>query len=343
MLSWVLVNGCRWNSVRLRDEWIRCDGCRGRRGVCGRWKDGLGEAWSGRVEKDGVHRWVGVRLMSEGLGAGVRRVGFSMGKTTDELARRMEGVKVGAWISREHRREIEELVVQLEEEQESKLSTEEWRTPVAEGTFSVRYMRLPGGSYDVVGSWGRKLRKTLNRMIFRVRYFFYHFQYPMMVHMIQFKILGILPGSLTVKGHSEVVPGRCENTVQVSFDRPRLTLGRGLNMAVGTRTSITLTTTYDDGRILIARGKRGSLFIFERDDIAAEAREAAQAWKVHLAQRPLSRTMAIGAIMLGLVGILLLGFLIGTRTAIIASAPVLAGFGALVRSGRIDGLGSDEH
>ena len=53
-------------------------------------------------------------------------------------------------------------------------------------------------------------------------------------------------------------------TCQVKFQPPRVTLGKLINLPIGPKSSVILTTTYLTPTVRLGKGSRGSLFVFTK-------------------------------------------------------------------------------
>ena len=58
---------------------------------------------------------------------------------------------------------------------------------------------------------------------------------------------------------------------QVLFQPPRITLGRDINVPIGPKSSVVLTTTYLTPTFRLGKGSRGSLFVFTKGGPADNA------------------------------------------------------------------------
>ena len=62
-------------------------------------------------------------------------------------------------------------------------------------------------------------------------------------------------------------------SLQAHFQPPRLTLGSWINLPIGPRSTVVLTTTYLSETVRLGKGSRGSLFAFVKEQSAQDAGE----------------------------------------------------------------------
>ena len=69
--------------------------------------------------------------------------------------------------------------------------------------------------------------------------------------------------------HAHVIEGT--DPVQVNFEPPRLSLAGGIDLAIGPKSQVKITTTYLTPQVRIGRGGRGSAFIFTKGGASDDA------------------------------------------------------------------------
>ena len=79
-----------------------------------------------------------------------------------------------------------------------------------------------------------------------------------------FRLLGLLPGSVGLRGRLEVLADGGKDDVKVRFDPPQLSFAGGIHLRIGPPSLVQLKTTYLDSRVRCGLGGRGSLFVFRR-------------------------------------------------------------------------------
>ena len=159
---------------------------------------------------------------------------------------------------------------------------------------------------------GGKYRGRLGRLVFRTDALFQHVLLPdVAVNVIQFKLLGLIPGAAVLKGRWSVASeeARSElrrnstralssNCVAVDFDAPIVAFGRtggALTLELGPTSKVGLDVTYLDERIRICRGgSSGTPFVFRADSCAdgAPLADASNQWQLCVERRPLQQSPA---------------------------------------------------
>lgn len=85
-----------------------------------------------------------------------------------------------------------------------------------------------------------------------------------MLRQVGFRLLGLLAGSIGLRGRLEAVTDGGLDDVKVQFDPPQLSFAGGIHLRIGPASSVQLKTTYLDSRVRLGLGSRGSLFVFRR-------------------------------------------------------------------------------
>ncbi|CAE8728230.1 unnamed protein product [Polarella glacialis] len=220
----------------------------------------------------------------------------SEGKTEQELAAELlaeiKGTERGILASEEKRLRVSGLVEVLEAMQQDK---DQLADPRFYRNCEVVYVGQSQSSGS--NAAGGQFRGRIGRMLFRLTNLFQHVlresDKTIAVNMIQFKLFGILPGAVVLKGSvtAEDASSRASlgekwnvtlgaGTVLAQFDSPRVVLlgGRLLNLVVGPSSDVRLDTTYNGEQIRISRGGRSRTpFVFRADGPALEA--CADAWR----------------------------------------------------------------
>ena len=62
--------------------------------------------------------------------------------------------------------------------------------------------------------------------------------------------------------------------MQVNFDAPRVSLAGGIDLAIGPKSQVQITTTYLTPEVRMGKGGRGSLFVFTKGGPADSAGDA---------------------------------------------------------------------
>ena len=160
---------------------------------------------------------------------------------------------------------------------------------------------------------GGKYRGRVGRLLFRTTALFQHvLPDSVAVNVIQFKLLGILPGAAVLPGRWAVATPEervalqrngsrvvSPNTVVVDFGAPRVCFGRSgglLTLQIGPTSRVGLDTTYLSERLRICRGAgSGVPFVFRADTVAdgAPLAQASQQWSDCAARRPLGKRGAV--------------------------------------------------
>eukprot|EP00195_Chlamydomonas_chlamydogama_P009774 CAMPEP_0202902494 /NCGR_PEP_ID=MMETSP1392-20130828/16886_1 /ASSEMBLY_ACC=CAM_ASM_000868 /TAXON_ID=225041 /ORGANISM="Chlamydomonas chlamydogama, Strain SAG 11-48b" /LENGTH=213 /DNA_ID=CAMNT_0049589267 /DNA_START=322 /DNA_END=959 /DNA_ORIENTATION=+ len=142
------------------------------------------------------------------------------------------------------------------------------------GNYSVVYTSTRRAPSERGQPSGGRFRGKVGRALFRTAGLFQSVlpgePAPIVTNKVGFKIFGVLPGAVGLRGVVEPV-GEGGDTVKVLFDPPVLSLAAGLHLRIGPPSSVQLATTYLDDRVRIGKGSRGSLFVFTRGGDADKA------------------------------------------------------------------------
>jgi len=223
----------------------------------------------------------------------------------------IEGTDRGVQATDEARRTIAALIGDLEDG---------WRgTDVFSAAQEPYLLRRTEVAYVGQASSGRanaaggKYRGRVGRLLFRTTALFQHvLPDAVAVNVIQFKLLGLVPGAAVLPGRWAVATADervalqrngsravSPNTVAVDFDAPRVCFGRSgrlLTLQVGPTSRVGLDTTYLSERLRICRGAgSGVPFVFRADTArtAAPLARASQQWRDCVARRPLGKRGAV--------------------------------------------------
>ena len=160
---------------------------------------------------------------------------------------------------------------------------------------------------------GGRYRGRLGRLIFQSDALFQHvLAEGDAVNVIQFRLLGLLPGSAVLRGRWAVAADEAErvalrrngtralsaNCVAVDFDAPLLAFGHtggALTLELGPTSRVGLDVTYLDARLRICRGAgSGVPFLFRADTCAdgAPLAAASQQWERCVERRRLRQSPA---------------------------------------------------
>jgi hypothetical protein len=173
--------------------------------------------------------------------------------------------------------------------------------PLSDPQLFNRYCVAYTSSTENSPPAGGRFRGRLGRVIFPARGVFQHVVRPdTVVNVIPFKLLGLLCGSVALKGslcvldESDFGP----NGIGVTFQPPRLMLG-GLVFQFANSSTVKLRTPYLSPRLRIGIGSRGSLFAFTRGGIADD--DVAREWEIMYGRRtPVIPLVALPLTALGL-------------------------------------------
>ncbi len=165
---------------------------------------------------------------------------------------------------------------------------------------------------------GGRYRGRVGRLLFRTDALFQHLlDGGVAVNVIQFRLLGLLPGSAILKGDWKraepqqfpTLRGNSSralsaNTAVVEFEAPRLALGRTgwLTLRLGPSSRVGLDCTYVDDRLRICRGaSSGTLFVFRYDTCApgGPLEPRSREWEAIVARQPLSGASVGRGLLLG--------------------------------------------
>uniref|UniRef100_A0A7S1TG77 Plastid lipid-associated protein/fibrillin conserved domain-containing protein n=1 Tax=Compsopogon caeruleus TaxID=31354 RepID=A0A7S1TG77_9RHOD len=247
-------------------------------------KGGSDVGLCGRVgRKNEVRRGGSGEIVRRGVGVGVST--DAMAKV-DRLLNLIEDTDSGAVVSKEERSMIDGIIFQLEDERagEDLLSD-----PLLFGNFKVAYV----SARQNYAPAGGRFRSRFGKLVFRTKGLFQHVLSPdRAVNMVRFALFGLIGGCVVLTGRLKKLPPiqGLPNPVRVEFDRPRISLA-GAVFEFGPTSEVVLGITYLDDRIRLARGARGSLFVFHRGGDALLP--VADSWKPIADTRPLPNLPAL--------------------------------------------------
>lgn len=237
--------------------------------------------------------------------------------TEDQLISLIEGTDRGVAATDETRSTISTLIGELEDG---------WRGTDAFSPAQERFL-LRRTEVAYVGQTssaranaaGGKYRGRVGRLLFRTTALFQHvLPDAVAVNVIQFKLLGLLPGAAVLPGRWAVASEEeratlqrnssraCSaNTVRVQFDAPRICFGPeggAMTLSFGPETAVGLDTTFLSERLRICRGAgSGVPFVFRADTVAdgAPLGPASRQWERCVARRPLGKRPLVLAALAG--------------------------------------------
>ena len=220
----------------------------------------------------------------------------------NELLNTVQSTDRGVKASAEQRQIVDGLVARLERSYEGTVAADspEWLYRECEvayvGQRSSRKANAAGGRF----------RGRVGRLLFRTTAMYQHVLYHstgnLAINFIKFRLLGLLPGSVVLRGAVEPEADRealgarwnrtlSENTIRAAFRSPRVAFGP-LTLDLGPTSEVRLDTTYLDDRIRVSRGgSSGTVFVFK----ACDAEDAtAGDWKAVVARKPTPRSALAG-------------------------------------------------
>ncbi|CAM6097488.1 unnamed protein product [Calypogeia fissa] len=167
-----------------------------------------------------------------------------------QLLSLVEGSDCGAQFGKEEHAKVGELVVQLEKY----CIPDPLQSPLVFGGWDVKYssnQMSSGGGY----------RTWIGRRIFRTSEMFQVFDVPDGVsNFVRFLLFGLIPGAVQLRGKSKPEDNK---TTTLNYEPPFFELGP-LKFQYGKTSSATIAVIYVDDTVKIARGVRGTVFVFTK-------------------------------------------------------------------------------
>eukprot|EP00854_Cymbomonas_tetramitiformis_P003380 gene3380-4254_t len=176
----------------------------------------------------------------------------------DDVLERIKDSDSGSALSKEEQSEVNDRLDELETFSDKKPLDDER----IYGSYNVTY--VSAGKSEKSNPAGGRFRGKLGKSLFRTTVLEQNVYEPdIILNKVGFRLFGIIPGEVTLKGTIEPEPADQRATVRAKFGSPKIKLGF-VTLSFGPKSSVVLTTTYLDDRVRLGKGSRGSYFIFTR-------------------------------------------------------------------------------
>lgn len=211
----------------------------------------------------------------------VAQTSSSSEKLVDNLLGRIKDTDFGMKVSTSQRKEIDEMIMELNE-----IGKEQ--KPMEDERLFSNYKVAYTSSNKKGPAAGGLYRGKIGRLLFRTDGLFQHLLKPgIVINIVCFRLFGLLNGSACLKGKIEALKDDENigaNGIAIVFDKPRIRLGRAI-FEYGPRSRVRIRTTYLDDRVRVGIGGRGSLFVFAKGEQAES--KMADEWKNVFSTKPL--------------------------------------------------------
>ncbi|KAK3246747.1 hypothetical protein CYMTET_43732 [Cymbomonas tetramitiformis] len=195
----------------------------------------------------------------------------------DDVLERIKDSDSGSALSKEEQSEVNDRLDELETFSDKKPLDDER----IYGSYNVTY--VSAGKSEKSNPAGGRFRGKLGKSLFRTTVLEQNVYEPdIILNKVGFRLFGIIPGEVTLKGTIEPEPADQRATVRAKFGSPKIKLGF-VTLSFGPKSSVVLTTTYLDDRVRLGKGSRGSYFIFTRfspTESSVDETPGSPLWKV---------------------------------------------------------------
>eukprot|EP00240_Pyramimonas_obovata_P005881 CAMPEP_0118921330 /NCGR_PEP_ID=MMETSP1169-20130426/661_1 /TAXON_ID=36882 /ORGANISM="Pyramimonas obovata, Strain CCMP722" /LENGTH=337 /DNA_ID=CAMNT_0006862043 /DNA_START=68 /DNA_END=1081 /DNA_ORIENTATION=- len=179
----------------------------------------------------------------------------------DDVLERIKDSDSGAALAEEERASVDDMLDRLEEVGDKAPLD----NPLLWGNYNVSY--VSAGKSQQGNPAGGRFRGKLGKALFQTTVLEQNLYAPdVVVNKVGFKLLGFIPGQVTLKGSVTPEPADQKLWVRAKFEPPQIAFMGLPSVSIGPKSSVVLATQYLDERIRLGKGSRGSYFVFTRKE-----------------------------------------------------------------------------